>query len=93
MDLSHERRDQGDASDEAEALEKQGTIGGDLTEWADLLRLTGNAGSHDDDDVSPEDAKDMLDFTEALLNHLYVLRAWFDEFKARRRQKASPNNT
>jgi hypothetical protein len=76
-----------------EALEKQGTISGDLTEWADLLRLTGNAGSHDDDDVSPEDAKDMLDFTEALLNHLYVLRARFDEFKARRQQKASPNNT
>lgn len=75
-----------------ETLEKQGTISGDLTEWADLLRLTGNAGSHDDDDVSPEDAKDMLDFTEALLNHLYVLRARFDEFKARRQQKTAPNS-
>lgn len=76
-----------------ETLEKQGTISGDLTEWADLLRLTGNSGAHDDDDVSPKDAEDMLDFTEALLNHLYVLRARFGEFKARRQQKAASNGS
>lgn len=76
-----------------ETLEENGTISGDLTEWADLLRLTGNAGAHDDDDMSPKDAEDMLDFTEALLNQLYVLRARFDEFKARRQQKTAPNSS
>ncbi len=66
-------------------LEAQGKIDGMLAEWADLLRLVGNEGAHYSDRVvTREDAEDALSFSEALLDHLYVLRQRFEEFKARR---------
>lgn len=65
-------------------LVEQGKINGLLAEWADLLRVVGNKGAHfTDEHVSPQDAEDALDFAEALLDHLYVLRARFEEFKSR----------
>jgi Domain of unknown function (DUF4145) len=62
-----------------------GRIDKTLAEWAEALRILGNQGAHfTGDQVSPEDAADSLAFAEALLDHLYVLRKRFDEFKARR---------
>lgn len=67
-------------------LQAQGKIDGFLAEWADLLRIVGNEGAHFSfsDSVTAQDAEDALDFAEALLDHLYVLRARFDDFKGRR---------
>lgn len=69
-------------------LQSSGKIDGLLAEWADLLRLVGNEGAHFslDANVSAQDAEDALDFAEALLDHLYVLRSRFDAFKGRRQQ-------
>ncbi|MGY1871994.1 DUF4145 domain-containing protein [Nocardia gipuzkoensis] len=69
-------------------LKAQGKIDGLLAEWADLLRAVGNEGAHyTGNKVSAQDAEDALDFAEALLDHLYVLRARFDDFKTRRRER------
>lgn len=66
-------------------LESQGKIDGLLAEWADLLRVVGNEGAHfTGASASRQDAEDALEFAEALLDHIYVLRKRFDEFKARR---------
>jgi hypothetical protein len=78
-------------------LQAQGKIDGLLAEWADLLRVVGNEGAHfTGNKASTEDAEDALDFAEALLDHLYVLRARFDEFKTRQQTRAkrrSPAST
>jgi hypothetical protein len=71
-------------------LQKKGLIDGMLAEWADALRIAGNKGAHfTGEPVSREDAEDALAFTEALLDHVYVLRKRFEEFQGRlnRRQK------
>ncbi|MBP1159807.1 DUF4145 domain-containing protein [Rhodococcus sp. PvR099] len=64
-------------------MKESGKIDGVLAEWADLLRIAGNAGAHFGKEVSAQDAEDALDFAEALIDHIYVLRARFGEFKAR----------
>lgn len=65
-------------------LRDQGLIDGTLVEWAHALRFAGNQGAHyTGKDVSREDAEDALAFAEALLDHIYVLRRRFDEFKQR----------
>jgi hypothetical protein len=68
-------------------LEAQGKIDGMLAEWADLLRVVGNEGAHFGSEPTREDALDALDFGEALLDHLYVLRKRFADFKQRRPTK------
>lgn len=56
-----------------------------LLEWAEALRVLGNAGAHyTAERVKREDAQDALAFAEALLDYLYVLQAKFEEFKSRR---------
>ena len=67
-------------------LQTQGKIDGLLAEWADLLRVAGNEGAHFSltANVSAQDAEDALDFAEALLDHLYVLRARFNALEGRR---------
>jgi hypothetical protein len=65
-------------------LHAQGLIDGTLAEWADTLRVAGNQGAHyTGRPVAREDAEDALAFAEALLDHLYVLRKRFEEFKQR----------
>ena len=65
-------------------LHDKGTIDQTLTEWADALRVIGNVGAHySETTVSRQDADDALAFAEALLDHIYVLRQRFDEFKTR----------
>ncbi len=55
-----------------------------LYQWSDMLRVVGNQGAHfTETPVTREDAQDALAFAEALLDHIYVLRKRFDEFKGR----------
>jgi hypothetical protein len=61
------------------------TITDQLFEWADALRLSGNEAAHDVQvTFSAEDARDLLDFTVAILDFTYSFRVKFEAFRARR---------
>jgi len=67
------------------SLKERGIIEARLFEWADALRLAGNDAAHDVRvSFSWEDARDIIEFTSALLDYLFTFRARFDEFKRRR---------
>jgi hypothetical protein len=76
------------------ALQEQNVIEGRLVEWADALRLSGNEAAHDVSvTVSAEDARDILDFTKALLEYVYTFRSRCDAFRARRAERATAVRT
>lgn len=67
-----------------EKLHADGLLDPRLLEWAQVLQVVGNEGAHfTGKQVSREDASDVLAFSEALLDYLYVLNAKFEEFKRR----------
>lgn len=67
------------------ALQSSGKIDAKLSNWADALRVVGNDAAHDlDARVGQQDAKDALDFTQAILLYAFSLGRKFEEFKARR---------
>ncbi len=69
-------------------LQAKGRIDGTLAEWANLLRVVGNEGAHfTGEEGTAQDAEDALDFAEALLDHLYVLRQRFEDFKGRQEKR------
>ncbi|MEU8337913.1 DUF4145 domain-containing protein [Micromonospora tulbaghiae] len=69
-------------------MRDQGLIDTSIADWADGLRVLGNQGAHyTGRKVSREDANDALDFAEALLDHIYVYKRRFEEFKKRRDAK------
>ena len=71
-------------------LKDKGVIENRLYEWADTLRISGNEAAHDVAiRISAEDAKDILEFTNALLEYVFTFRDKFEEFKKRRTTKAS----
>jgi hypothetical protein len=74
-----------------ELAEKQ-IITASLKEMAHEVRLTGNDGAHPGEDglndVSPEDATDMIQFTQELFHHVYVMPA---KLKARKALPPSPD--
>lgn len=66
-------------------LKAQGLIDARLHDWADELRLGGNEAAHDVDvTVSAQDARDIKDFTKAIVEYMFTIQQRFDEFKARR---------
>jgi len=71
-------------------LKDKGVIENRLYEWADALRISGNEAAHGVNvTISAEDAKDILEFTNALLEYVFTFRDKFEEFKNRRSTKAS----
>ena len=69
-------------------LKDSGVIEDRLYEWADALRISGNEAAHDVGvTVSRDDARDLLDFTKALLEYVFTFRDKFEEFKKRRQVK------
>lgn len=66
-------------------LRAQGIIETRLLEWAEALPLVMNGlGATLDAEVSREDARDALEFTDAFLAYLYTFRKGFHEFRRRR---------
>lgn len=56
-----------------------------LFEWSDALRAFGNAAAHGvGTEISQADAKDAIEFTNAILDYLFSYRDRFEEFKKRR---------
>ncbi len=60
-------------------------IDGRLFEWGTMLREQRNIGAHaSDEDISKEDANDLLDFTIAICDYIYVLTHKYERFKKRK---------
>jgi hypothetical protein len=63
----------------------KGHIEGRLLEWAEALRNFGNEAAHDVGvTISAQDAKDIMTFTEALIEYVFTYRDQFERFKKRR---------
>lgn len=66
-------------------MKERGIIETRLFDWADALRIAGNEAAHDVNvTVSKEDARDMVEFTNALLEYVFTFRDRFEQFKKRR---------
>jgi hypothetical protein len=71
-----------------------GHIDAMLLEWAEMLKVVGNAGAHPNvhqTPVSAQDARDALDLAEALFDHVYVVTKRFKEFRERRAGGSTPS--
>lgn len=70
-------------------LKENGVIEARLFEWAEALRTLGNEAAHGvTATISLQDAKDILEFTEALSEYVFTYRDKFEKFKNRRKAKA-----
>lgn len=68
-------------------MKEKGIIENRLYEWADALRISGNEAAHGvNSRVSPQDAKDILEFTHALLEYVFTFQERFEQFKKRRNE-------
>ena len=66
-------------------LKDQKIINDQIFDWANELRLSGNDAAHNIDQIFKYlDAKDILDFTIAILDYTYSLKEKFEKFKERR---------
>jgi len=66
-------------------LHDSGHIDQKLLSWAHAVRLVGNDAAHAvEEEISTEDARDILELTEAILLYAFSLDKRFREFKDRR---------
>ncbi len=71
-------------------LQDDGYISPQLYEWATLLRNKGNEAAHDiNSNFTETDAKDLLDFTIAILDFSYSFKDKFEKFKLRQDTKSN----
>jgi hypothetical protein len=69
-----------------ELLEK-GIIDQKIFQWSEALRLHRNIGAHaGEHKISKEDCRDLLDFTNAICDYVFVLRKKFEDFMKRKKQ-------
>ena len=69
-------------------LKDKGIIDGRLFDWGEALRDRRNIGAHaTEEDISKEDARDVLDFTIAICEYVYVLADKYEKFKKRETRK------
>jgi hypothetical protein len=73
-----------------ESLKVSGVIDSKLAEWADELRLGGNEAAHDPNvTVDRADARDLKEFTKAIVEYLFTIQKRFDSFQQRRAERAA----
>jgi hypothetical protein len=66
-------------------MKDTGLIDERLFEWSDSLRVAGNEAAHGVGLSIPQsDAKDILEFTNAILDYMFSYRDRFEQFKKRR---------
>lgn len=69
-------------------MKEDGLIDDRLFEWSDSLRVAGNEAAHGVGlSIAQPDAKDILEFTNAILDYLFSYRDRFEQFKKRRAKK------
>lgn len=77
-----------------EQLKATGVIEHRLFDWADSLRIVGNEAAHDvTSTVSKEDARDLLDFTRALVEYIFTFTESFKKFQERRAKRSQAVST
>jgi hypothetical protein len=90
----HHGAKQGNLKMRLEQLKESGVIEQRLFEWAEQLRLAGNDAAHDIDVVvEKQDARDLVEFTRALLEYVFTFKNAFEQFRSRRdarRQNPTP---
>lgn len=70
-----------------ELLDKQ-IIDKKIYEWGQQLRKHRNIGAHaSEQKISPEDAKDLVEFANAICEYVFVLTAKFEKFMNRQEKK------
>lgn len=68
-------------------MHQDGFIDDRLFEWSDLTRVAGNEAAHGVGlSIKRDDAKDILEFTNAILDYIFSFRDRFDDFKKRRKK-------
>ena len=68
-------------------MKDKGIIENRLYEWADTLRISGNEAAHGvNTRLSQQDAKDILEFTHAILEYVFTFQEKFQQFKNRQSQ-------
>lgn len=68
-------------------LRDDGTIENRLYEWGEALRKHRNLGAHATiERVSKDDAKDLLDFSIAICEYIFILNKKFQRFKERQKK-------
>ncbi|MEI7999552.1 MAG: DUF4145 domain-containing protein [Candidatus Omnitrophota bacterium] len=80
-------------SDSLQKMKEAGIIEKNLFEWAEALRISGNEAAHDVSVViSAQDASDILEFTDAIIEYVFTFKDKFSEFLDRRKKlKEKPN--
>jgi hypothetical protein len=69
-------------------LKEQGIIDAKLHKWTDGLRLVANDAAHEfEARVHSHDAKDALEFIEAIISYVFLLGKRFEVFESRQRKK------
>jgi hypothetical protein len=75
-------------NDQLIELQTKGIITADLKKWADVVRWVGNDAAHPDkNDITEDDAKDILALAEQILHIIYVAPAIADERMKIRKKK------
>lgn len=71
-------------------MKDQGLIDERLFEWSDALRVAGNEAAHGVGvKILEPDARDTLEFTNAILDYLFSYRDRFEQFKKRRTESTA----
>jgi len=74
--------------DKLQELKTKGVIDGRLAEWGETLRQMGNIGAHASDNrIGKQDARDILDFTIAICEYVYMLTSKYEKFKIRQQKQ------
>lgn len=76
-------------------LKERGIIDSRLYEWGEALRGERNRASHaEDTTISTHDAEDILSFTYAIVDYVFLLTKKFEAFKKRKAKvKSQPPNS
>lgn len=81
----------GKLRDQIDELHAKKLIPDSVKEWAHEIRLTGNIGAHPDEDllqdVTKDDAEELIRFVEEYLNYVYVMPARVKAQRKRRQEK------
>lgn len=84
----------GKLQDQIDYLATKGIITDSLKKMAHRVRLTGNEGAHPGkdglNDISPQDAKDIIDFTREFFHHVFVVPAKLAKWESERAAVANP---
>jgi hypothetical protein len=82
---NHEQISGKDLYEKIENLSINGIIDSRLKNWSHEIRLVGNEAAHiATKPITKQDARDVLDFTEAILLYVFSLTSRFDSFRKRR---------